>query len=100
MSYDIYGNNLRPGHCEVHPHIHEGYPCSQCVMEREQEQHRQDVNEQQRAAYEQQQREHWLTELAHEAENIFGEIVGDEDHDIIAWREKYRMVLPLSKENT
>ena len=33
MSFDIYGNNLRPGHCEVHPHVHEEYPCSVCLAE-------------------------------------------------------------------
>jgi len=31
MSYDIYGNHLRPGHCEVHPDVHEVYPCSYCL---------------------------------------------------------------------
>lgn len=31
MSYDIYGNPLRRGHCEVHPHVHETYPCSVCI---------------------------------------------------------------------
>lgn len=30
MAFDIYGNYLRPGHCEVHPEVHEGYPCSEC----------------------------------------------------------------------
>jgi hypothetical protein len=33
MSFDIYGNNLRRGHCEVHPHVHEEYPCSVCLAE-------------------------------------------------------------------
>jgi cell division protein FtsB len=33
MSFDIYGNNLKRGHCEIHPHVAEEYPCSQCVME-------------------------------------------------------------------
>jgi len=33
MSFDIYGNNLRRGHCEVHPHVHEEYPCSVCLTE-------------------------------------------------------------------
>lgn len=33
MSFDIYGNNLRGGHCEVHPHVHEEYPCSVCLAE-------------------------------------------------------------------
>lgn len=33
MSWDIYGNPLRRGHCEVHPHVHEEYPCSVCMAE-------------------------------------------------------------------
>lgn len=33
MSYDIYGERLRPGHCEVHPHVHEEYPCSLCLSD-------------------------------------------------------------------
>lgn len=33
MSFDIYGNNLKRGHCEVHSHIAEEYPCSVCMQE-------------------------------------------------------------------
>lgn len=33
MAYDIYGESLRKGHCEVHPHVHEEYPCSLCYAE-------------------------------------------------------------------
>ena len=33
MSFDIYGNHLRAGYCEVHPEIHEEYPCSICLEE-------------------------------------------------------------------
>jgi hypothetical protein len=33
MSFDINGNKLQPGHCEVHPHINEDYPCSVCNSE-------------------------------------------------------------------
>lgn len=33
MSWDIYGNPLARGHCEVHPHVHEEYPCSVCIAE-------------------------------------------------------------------
>jgi len=36
MSYDIYGESLRCGHCEVHPHVHEEYPCSVCIAEKHQ----------------------------------------------------------------
>lgn len=35
MKTDIYGNSLRPGHCEVHPQVAEEYPCSLCIKERE-----------------------------------------------------------------
>lgn len=44
MSYDIFGEPLRRGHCEVHPHVHEEFPCSVCLMERKEEQrHRQEA---------------------------------------------------------
>ena len=33
MSFDIYGNHLRQGHCEVHPEVHEEYPCFVCLQE-------------------------------------------------------------------
>ena len=34
MGFDIYGNRLLPGHCEVHPYVHEEFPCSICMAER------------------------------------------------------------------
>ena len=94
MNFDIYGNTLQPGFCEVHPHVREVFPCSQCLLERDREQQRQDSCHAQRVEYEKQERIAWLEELAHEAENIFGEIVGENDHDIIVWRQKYRRILP------
>lgn len=36
MAFDIYGNRLTPGHCEVHPWVHCEYPCPVC-MERMQQ---------------------------------------------------------------
>ena len=33
MAYDIYGQNLASGHCEVHPWVGESYPCSLCYAE-------------------------------------------------------------------
>lgn len=33
MSWDIYGHELRRGYCEVHPSVHESYPCSVCQEE-------------------------------------------------------------------
>lgn len=35
MAFDIYGNNLRRGHCEVHPNVHEEYPCALCCAEKQ-----------------------------------------------------------------
>lgn len=46
MSWDIYGNPLRRGHCEVHPHVHEEYPCSVCMSERGQVQQPHDALQQ------------------------------------------------------
>lgn len=37
MSWDIYGNPLRPGHCEAHPDIAQHFPCSICRQAQEQE---------------------------------------------------------------
>ena len=34
MAFDIYGCHLRPGHCEVHPEVHEDYPCFVCLREK------------------------------------------------------------------
>lgn len=33
MAYDIYGQKLASGHCEVHPWVGETYPCSLCYAE-------------------------------------------------------------------
>lgn len=33
MSFDIYGEHLQRGDCEVHPWVHEDYPCSICLSE-------------------------------------------------------------------
>ena len=33
MAYDIYGQKLASGHCEVHPRVGETYPCSLCYAE-------------------------------------------------------------------
>lgn len=37
MSWDIYGNPLRRGYCEVHPDVHQEYPCSICMAEKQQQ---------------------------------------------------------------
>jgi len=46
MSFDIYGERLRGGHCEVHPHVHEEYPCHVCLMESRQRQSDREAQEQ------------------------------------------------------
>lgn len=46
MAWDIYGNPLQRGHCEVHPHVHEEYPCSVCMSERGQTQQPHDALQQ------------------------------------------------------
>lgn len=48
MSYDIWGNPLPRGHCEVHPHVHEEYPCSVCMAEKNQ---REQASQQSEAEY-------------------------------------------------
>ena len=40
MSWDIYGEPLRRGHCEVHPYVHEEYPCSACIADKQSSEHR------------------------------------------------------------
>ena len=44
MPYDIYGNNLRNGFCEVHPYVEQEYPCQICCQEIEREKQRQREN--------------------------------------------------------
>lgn len=34
MAWDIYGERLEPGHCEVHPYVNVEYPCHVCLEER------------------------------------------------------------------
>ncbi len=35
MEFDIYGNPLRRGHCEVHPNMLGEYPCTMCIQEKQ-----------------------------------------------------------------
>lgn len=46
MSYDIYGERLERGHCEVHPWVHQGYPCSVCMADYDR--HKREKREQER----------------------------------------------------
>jgi hypothetical protein len=66
MAFDIYGGNLQRGHCEVHPHVHEEYPCSVCLSEsrrkRDEQREYQRHCEEQAAAY-------------------YAELAGDEEYE-------------------
>jgi len=35
MAFDIYGQPLRRGHCEVHPDVWGEYPCALCITEQQ-----------------------------------------------------------------
>jgi hypothetical protein len=61
MSWDIYGNTLRKGYCEVHPHVQEEYPCSLCYAESRINDQRRAIELQQRKDYEHSQRVLTLT---------------------------------------
>lgn len=52
MSFDIYGNQLQCGHCEVHPYVHEEYPCSVCMAESRERKIQKERDEESRRAYE------------------------------------------------
>jgi formate dehydrogenase assembly factor FdhD len=51
MAYDIYGNNLRKGYCEVHPHVAQEYPCGLCDMDRQTQEARRRHEETHRQEY-------------------------------------------------
>ena len=51
MSWDIYGNPLRRGHCEVHPDVHEEYPCFVCLEKSIEKRNREYSFEQEREAW-------------------------------------------------
>lgn len=51
MAWDIYGNNLREGFCEVHPHVNQYYPCWICCDEIQIEEERQRDNDLQQSDY-------------------------------------------------
>ena len=45
MSFDIYGQNLRRGYCEVHPDVPEEYPCFFCRQEYDNHKHQKEEYE-------------------------------------------------------
>jgi len=40
VAFDIYGNKLRRGYCEVHPDVKSPYPCYYCLLDAEYEHER------------------------------------------------------------
>ena len=69
MAFDIFGNRLRPGYCEVHPDVAEEYPCSLCTENRQQ-----DERQSRQDQYDDEIRE-WEEAMAAEAEH--GRNMGD-----------------------
>ena len=66
MSWDIFGNYLKPGYCEVHPDVAEPYPCYYCYQERDEEEQAQ---QQQREDYEKEMYEQYLKDQEKEPQN-------------------------------
>jgi len=66
MSFDIYGNYLRSGYCEVHPDHRGDYPCDLCKEEeyyrqqQEEEEYRQQQEEEEYHAQLQEQEAYYL----------------------------------------
>lgn len=70
--FDIYGNNLKAGHCEVHPHVAQPYPCSACTSEQRE---RDSISRLQQASYIGHEMD--LIEKIEHVRNVLG-IVGDQ----------------------
>lgn len=51
MAWDIYGNNLRSGYCEVHPHIQQEYPCDMCCRDIKENDNRNREHQKSKAEY-------------------------------------------------
>lgn len=60
MPYDIFGDRLEHGHCEVHPWVNVEYPCHVCVDGRRQ--HEQELA--MRDQYEAEAQEHYERKMS------------------------------------
>lgn len=98
MAYDIYGNHLQRGHCEVHPHVQEEYPCYVC---REQDVERRYWQEEQQRLEAEQAREYYeamnerLTaerDAALAEGVVLREALGLVDSDLLEWHTRYALV--------
>jgi hypothetical protein len=56
---DIYGEPLAGGHCEVHPWVHEEYPCGVCLADN----HRHCSEQAEYDAWCEQQQDHYFAEM-------------------------------------
>ena len=86
MAYDIYGNNLARGHCEVHPWVGESYPCSLCYAESE-------------PKYDPRQKEYERAEAEHYAEMERAHYEELARKNNLLYRMLYYVALALSKLN-
>lgn len=63
MPFDIYGESLRRGYCEVHPHVNQSYPCDLCYAEHdrqsEKEREKKQYEAMEREMYAEQERQYW-----------------------------------------
>lgn len=87
MSWDIYGNHLRRGHCEVHPHVHEEYPCSICMAERNRPQINRHAHEEfERLQYELDQQGDYIRHLESERAALAAQVqaLGDKLSEVVA----------------
>lgn len=95
MAWDIYGNPLKRGHCEVHPNVHEEYPCSVCMSERWQAQQPHDALQQ--LQYEFAQQGDYIKQLEAER-NAFAREVDEANEQVAAvTEERDRLAFKLTK---
>lgn len=74
MSWDIYGNPLRRGYCEVHPDVHQEYPCSICMAQKQQQS--QPHNELEQLQYEFAQQGDYIRHLESERAALAAQVSG------------------------
>ncbi len=79
MSWDIYGEKLERGHCEVHPWVGEEYPCTICI-------NTQENNRKQEEAYRQHELE-WYKAIEEEQRHLYL-IENDDEYKILSETEE------------
>lgn len=58
MAWDIYGQSLRPGYCEVHPDVPEEYPCRLCQIDHDRDREDRRLEMERQLAYQKEYEEH------------------------------------------